>query len=67
MLEIDSGKEISVIPEQPENAALPIYVTEFGIVIEDRAEQPEKALLTIPFVPSLMTIFVLAGIAPLYL
>ena len=54
-------------PEQPENAPLPILVTEFGIVIEVRLEFPEKALSAIPFVFSFTAIFVFAGIVPLYL
>ena len=58
---------IEVIAEQPSKAPPPILVTEFGIVIEVRHVQPEKADSAMLFVPSFITIFVLVGIVPLYL
>jgi hypothetical protein len=56
-----------VRPEQLPKAHSPIFVTEFGIVIEDKFEQLLKAPSAIPFVPSFITICVFAGIVPLYL
>ncbi len=53
-------------PLQPLKAELPIFVNEFGMVIEVRPVQPEKAKFAIPLVPSFITIFEFAGMLPLY-
>ena len=67
MLDTEFGIMMEVIPEQPEKAEPPIFVTELGMVSEVRSEQPLKAEAAIPVVPSFISIFVLEGIVPLYL
>ena len=58
---------MEVRPEQPENALVPMQVTLDGIVTEVNLEQPENAFSAMPFVPSMIVMFVLVGIVPLYL
>ena len=51
----------------PENAQLPISVTEFGIVTDVSPLQFSNAELAMTRVPSFMAIDVFSGIVPLYL